>query len=339
MLDLRDPARLQREDLQDLSAQAAEQVLQLIQRQALEIAHKQIKLDKLSFELARHKAWRYGAKTEAMSAEQRALFEETWIEDEAGLQAQLQALRADAPAKPEVPQSKPRRQVLPEHLRRVEVRHEPEDTNCPNPQCRRPMQRVGEDVSEKLDIVPAEFFVQRHVYGKWACRCWPAAGAGAGGRADHRARHARCGAGGAHADQPLRGPPAVLPARVDQCPQRRAHAALDAVGVGGSGGRGAGAAVRGAQALRAASARAARRRDARGDARPGCGQDPAGLCLGLRQRCLRARARRDLRVLPGARGQAPDRVLAARAGRTSTGSAALGKARSCATSTRPTTTC
>lgn len=29
----------------------------------------------------------------------------------------------------------------------------------------------GEDVSEKLDIVPAEFFVHRHIYGKWACRC------------------------------------------------------------------------------------------------------------------------------------------------------------------------
>jgi transposase len=33
------------------------------------------------------------------------------------------------------------------------------------------MERVGEDVSERLDIVPAEFFVHRHVRGKWACRC------------------------------------------------------------------------------------------------------------------------------------------------------------------------
>ena len=33
------------------------------------------------------------------------------------------------------------------------------------------MTRVGEDVSERLDIVPAEFFVHRHIYGKWACRC------------------------------------------------------------------------------------------------------------------------------------------------------------------------
>lgn len=33
------------------------------------------------------------------------------------------------------------------------------------------MVRVGEDVSERLDVVPAEFFVHRHIRGKWVCRC------------------------------------------------------------------------------------------------------------------------------------------------------------------------
>ncbi|UKI08713.1 IS66 family transposase zinc-finger binding domain-containing protein [Variovorax paradoxus] len=33
------------------------------------------------------------------------------------------------------------------------------------------MTRIGQEVSERLDIVPAEFFVHRHIYGKWACRC------------------------------------------------------------------------------------------------------------------------------------------------------------------------
>ncbi len=45
---------------------------------------------------------------------------------------------------------------------------------------------------------------------------------------DHRRRHPRQRAGGAHADQPLRRPPAVLPARDHQRPLGRAHAALDA---------------------------------------------------------------------------------------------------------------
>src|SRR5207253_3128928 len=45
------------------------------------------KLEKVNFELARLKAWKFGAKTETMSAEQRRLFEETMAEDEASLQA------------------------------------------------------------------------------------------------------------------------------------------------------------------------------------------------------------------------------------------------------------
>ena len=53
----------------------------------------------------------------------------------------------------------------------VEYRHEPEDTNCPTEDCGRPMARIGEDVSERLDIVPAEFFVHLHIRGKWACKC------------------------------------------------------------------------------------------------------------------------------------------------------------------------
>ena len=31
------------------------------------------------------------------------------------------------------------------------------------------MQRIGEDVAEKLDYVPGMFTVERHIRGKWAC--------------------------------------------------------------------------------------------------------------------------------------------------------------------------
>jgi len=148
----------------------------LLQRKDREIALREAKIEKITFELARLKRWTYGAKSEAMSAEQRRLFEETLSEDEASLRAQLERLRQEAAAegtdKPKAPpRRQPRREALPEHLRREEHRHEPESTNCPTPECGRPMTRIGEDVSERLDIVPAEFFVHRHVYGKWACRC------------------------------------------------------------------------------------------------------------------------------------------------------------------------
>lgn len=171
-------------DLTSLPAEVAALIERLQQQaqldaQALasrdrEIALARVKIDKLNFEIARLKRWKFDAKTEAMTAAQRLLFADTLAEDEASLQAKLAELQRDLPETPKTPKAsprRPRRQALPAHLERVEHRHEPEDTTCPNADCGRPMQCIGEDVSEKLDIVPAKFFVHRHIYGKWACKC------------------------------------------------------------------------------------------------------------------------------------------------------------------------
>jgi transposase len=177
---------LKAQDLHGLSpsslVEVAAQMLQRIGEQSKQIAaqaqaikFRDAKLERITFELARLKAWKFAAKTERMNAEQRQLFEETLAADEASLEAQLEALQAQAGAQleaaPTEPRRRPKRQALPEHLVRVEHHHEPEDTTCPAPDCGQPMVRVGEDVSERLDIVPAQFFVHRHIRGKWACRC------------------------------------------------------------------------------------------------------------------------------------------------------------------------
>ena len=173
------------QDLHGLSPAAlvevAAQMLQQINAQSKQIASqaqairfKDAKTRRITFELARLKAWKFAARTEAMNAEQRQLFEETLAADEASLQAQLEALQAQAvtPTTPAAESRRqPKRQALPEHLVRVEHHHEPENTTCPTEGCGQPMQRVGQDVSERLDIVPAQFFVHRHIRGKWACRC------------------------------------------------------------------------------------------------------------------------------------------------------------------------
>jgi transposase len=49
------------------------------------------------------------------------------------------------------------RGALPAHLPRVHVTIEPEDWNCPC--CRSPMHAIRADVSERLDVVPAQFRV------------------------------------------------------------------------------------------------------------------------------------------------------------------------------------
>jgi transposase len=183
MLDMR---TLQVQNLRGLSpdalAAAAELMLQhiaeqskCIQSQAQAIKFKDAKIESITFELARLKAWKFGAKTEAMNAQQRALFEETCAADQASLEAQLAALQQSTAVGSNAPQQQerrqPKREALPAHLPRVDQRIEPEDTNCPTPECGQPMVRVGEDVSERLDIIPAQFFVQRQIRGKWACRC------------------------------------------------------------------------------------------------------------------------------------------------------------------------
>ena len=189
MLDVRD---FKAQDLRGLSPDAlavlAEQMLahigeqskhigeqsKRIDSQAQAIKWRDAKIESITFQLARLKAWKFGAKTEAMNAEQRALFEETCAADQASLEAQLAALQpatVGSTAPDKQPRRQPKREALPAHLPRVDQRVEPEDTNCPTPECGQPMVRVGEDISERLDIIPAQFFVQRQIRGKWACRC------------------------------------------------------------------------------------------------------------------------------------------------------------------------
>ena len=174
-----------------------------IESQAQAIKWRDAKIESITFQLARLKAWKFGAKTEAMNAEQRSIFEETLAADQASLEAQLAALQPSVPAQDgkaagQQPRRQPKREALPPHLARVERRIEPEDTNCPTPECGQPMVRVGEDISERLDIIAAQFFVQRQIRGKWAWPVLPADGARAGRAPGLRQRAANAGIAGSH---------------------------------------------------------------------------------------------------------------------------------------------
>jgi transposase len=61
------------------------------------------------------------------------------------------------------------RKALPESLPRVEVVHDlsEEEKRC---ECGCIMGRIGEDISEKLDIIPARIQVIRHIRYKYACK-------------------------------------------------------------------------------------------------------------------------------------------------------------------------
>lgn len=179
-----------------------------INADAQAIKWRDAKIESITVQLTRLKAWKFGAKTERMSAEQRSLFEETLAADQASLEAQLAALQPsgstqDRGTPDKQPRSQPKREALAPHLARVDTRVEPENTNCPSPECGQPMVRVGEDISERLDIVPAQFFVQRQIRGKWARPVLPADGAGACCGPSLRQRAAHTGPASAHRGQPL----------------------------------------------------------------------------------------------------------------------------------------
>jgi transposase len=143
----------------------------LIERRERDVAFKQALIDKLTHEVAVLKRMKFAATSEkfAGSAEQKSLLEDTLEEDLAELGREIKRLGVDGDAASDKTTGKktPKRQALPPHLPRRDVHHEPASTVCG---CGCQMQRMGEDVAEKLDYQPGVFTVERHVRGKWVCR-------------------------------------------------------------------------------------------------------------------------------------------------------------------------
>jgi len=140
---------------------------ELLQRLQAELLFERTRNEALNLEIARLKRWRFGSSSESLDGSvQDVLFDaiatDTRAEDTA-------AQDVANPARPPTPPARQAvRQALPASLPRIEHRHELPETLCT---CGEPLKRIGEDVSEQLDCVPAQFFVHRHIRGKYACRC------------------------------------------------------------------------------------------------------------------------------------------------------------------------
>ena len=142
-------------DLEALKAMVVEQRAQLNENK-LFIEHQRLMLDKLRKML-------FGKKSEKLRVEIEQL--ELKLEDaEAEQSAEEQRKpRSILSAK----SNKPARKPLPEHLERETIEHRPQSDCCP--QCRGALRTFGEDVSEVLEYIPANFKVIRHVRPKYAC--------------------------------------------------------------------------------------------------------------------------------------------------------------------------
>jgi transposase len=127
----------------------------LLLTQQSEIEHLKLLVEKFRRMLFGKSAERFKGQIE-----QFELYLDEKAQDVAQVEAEL-AVRQ--------PPSSPRqgRRALPEHLPREIIEHLPEVACCPD--CGGALKRLGEDVSEVLDYVPASLRVQCHVRPKLAC--------------------------------------------------------------------------------------------------------------------------------------------------------------------------
>lgn len=120
------------------------------------------------------KAWRFAASSEKAKGPQGE--DQYWLFDEAERVAmQAEAASESDEEEPETTEvaghsrRKKGRRPISKAYPRVEVVHDipEEDKVCP---CGCALSRIGEEVSEKLDIVPQKIQVIRHIRPKYACR-------------------------------------------------------------------------------------------------------------------------------------------------------------------------
>lgn len=157
-------SRLQAQTAQQTAARLAE----TLQRTQNDLTARELAYQKVVHELAQLKRLRFGVKSEALSTAMRDLFDETLAADIAACEARLETLAPLESEQKSAARKHKGRAPLPAHLERIEHRHEPESCQCG--QCGADLVKIGEDVSEQLDIIPARFIVQRHIRPQYACR-------------------------------------------------------------------------------------------------------------------------------------------------------------------------
>jgi transposase len=134
----------------------------VLEQQAKLISHT-IEIEQLKLLIAKLRRLQFGRSSEKLSHQIDQL--ELRLEELQTMQAQASPVETA----PEASGEKPVRRPLPDHLPREQIVHQPV---CACPDCGGALRRIGEDVSEVLELVPEQFKVVRHVRPKLSCvRC------------------------------------------------------------------------------------------------------------------------------------------------------------------------
>ena len=123
-------------------------------------------IDRLRHLLRQLQRAQFGRRSEQLDGDQLRLALEDIEQAIAGSEAA--ADKKDPVARARSEKRRTNRGALPTQLPRVDMTIEPEDTNCPC--CRMPMHVIGEETSQRLDVIPAQFRVIVTHRPKYACR-------------------------------------------------------------------------------------------------------------------------------------------------------------------------
>ena len=156
--------------LPDLDTLDSAALKDMVIRQHAQLSSHDAEVERLRLIIARLRRLQFGRKSEKIEREIEQL--ELQLEDlETGnAEKQEQTEKILAPATAAIfaaATRKPARRPLPDHLPREVNVHEPEVKGCPA--CGGSLSKLGEDVSEVLEYVPARFKVIRHVRPKLSC--------------------------------------------------------------------------------------------------------------------------------------------------------------------------
>ena len=151
--------------LPDLNALPADALRALILAQHEQLISRDREIEHLKLLLAKLHRMQFGRKSEKLERQIEQL--ELRLEELESKRSE-QGPSAPAPVTASATAvTKPTRRALPDHLPRQTRRHEPKETVCP--ECQGELHKLGEDVSEMLEYVPASFVVIRQVRPKLSC--------------------------------------------------------------------------------------------------------------------------------------------------------------------------
>src|SRR2546423_1768888 len=145
-----------------VAAARAERDVAIVERD-----HALSQIDRLRHLLRQLQRAQFGRRSEKLDPEQLLLALEDIEQAIAGNEA-ADDKKDPVAARARSEKRRANRGALPIHLPHVDVTIEPEDTNCPC--CRAPMHVIGEETSQRLDVIPAQFRVVVTHRPKYACR-------------------------------------------------------------------------------------------------------------------------------------------------------------------------